>query len=125
MVAKYQKRISGPLLDRIDIHIQAPRVEYKKLSDSRLGESSVVIRQRVEKVHQRQRKRFSESGGAFGTPDGAPFALTHHQLLRRHAPGGGAKVLPARRHRAQPDEDHLIPIFAWNLASASLLSSLT
>jgi magnesium chelatase family protein len=61
MVTKYQKRISGPLLDRIDIHIQVPRVEYEKLSDSRLGESSAVIRQRVEKARQRQRERFGEA----------------------------------------------------------------
>jgi magnesium chelatase family protein len=38
MVSRYQKRISGPLLDRIDIHIEVPRVEYEKLSDERLGE---------------------------------------------------------------------------------------
>jgi magnesium chelatase family protein len=61
MVTKYQKRISGPLLDRIDIHIQVPRVEYEKLSDNRLGESSAVIRQRVEKARQRQRDRFGEA----------------------------------------------------------------
>ncbi len=39
-VTKYRKRISGPLLDRIDIHIEVPRVEYEKLSDGRLGEPS-------------------------------------------------------------------------------------
>ena len=61
MVTKYQKRISGPLLDRIDIHIQVPRVEYEKLSDSRLGESSSVVRERVEKARQRQRERFQGS----------------------------------------------------------------
>jgi predicted ATPase with chaperone activity len=37
MVTRYQKRISGPLLDRIDIHVEVPRVEYEKLSDDRLG----------------------------------------------------------------------------------------
>ncbi len=63
MVTKYQKRISGPLLDRIDIHIQVPRVEYEKLSDSRFGESSAVIRQRVEKARQHQRERFGEAQG--------------------------------------------------------------
>jgi magnesium chelatase family protein len=57
-VTKYQKRISGPLLDRIDIHIQVPRVEYEKLSDSRLGEPSSVVRARVEAARQRQRERF-------------------------------------------------------------------
>ena len=63
MVTKYQKRISGPLLDRIDIHIQVPRVEYEKLSDSRFGEPSAVIRQRVEKARDRQRLRFKAVNG--------------------------------------------------------------
>lgn len=58
VVTKYQKRISGPMLDRIDIHIHVPRVEYEKLSDNRLKESSAVIRQRVEAARQRQRERF-------------------------------------------------------------------
>ena len=61
-VTKYQKRISGPLLDRIDIHIQVPRVEYEKLSDSRLGEKSSVVQQRVEKARQIQRQRFTGTG---------------------------------------------------------------
>lgn len=58
-ITKYQKRISGPLLDRIDIHIEVPRVEYEKLSDRRVGEPSEEIRKRVEKVREIQRKRFS------------------------------------------------------------------
>ncbi len=57
-ITKYQKRISGPLLDRIDIHIQVPRVEYQKLSDDRLGESSMVIRTRVETARLLQQERF-------------------------------------------------------------------
>ena len=64
VITKYQKRISGPLLDRIDIHIQVPRVEYDKLSDSRTGEPSAVIRQRVEASRERQRSRFNEAGVA-------------------------------------------------------------
>jgi magnesium chelatase family protein len=59
IVAKYQKRISGPLLDRIDIHIEVPRVEYEKLSEQRLGEPSAVIQKRVEAARQRQRERFN------------------------------------------------------------------
>lgn len=58
-VTKYQKRISGPMLDRIDIHIEVPRVDYEKLSDDRLGEPSAVIRQRVQAARQRQLERFS------------------------------------------------------------------
>ena len=58
MVSRYQKRISGPLLDRIDIHIEVPRVEYEKLSDDRLGEPSAAIQARVEAARERQRQRF-------------------------------------------------------------------
>ena len=47
-VGRYQKRLSGPLLDRIDIHVEVPRVDYDKLSDTRRGEPSKVIRARVE-----------------------------------------------------------------------------
>ena len=58
-VTKYQKRISGPLLDRIDIYIEVPRVDYQKLSNDRLGESSESIRQRVESARKKQRERFT------------------------------------------------------------------
>ena len=59
MVTKYQKRISGPLLDRIDIQIEVPRVDYEKLSGDRLGESSELIRKRVQTARDIQRARFS------------------------------------------------------------------
>ena len=58
MVSKYQKRISGPLLDRIDIHVEVPAVKYEKLSDTRLGEPSAAVRTRVEAARQVQRRRF-------------------------------------------------------------------
>jgi len=58
MVSRYQKRISGPLLDRIDIHIEVPRVDYEKLTDDRLGEPSARIRERVERAREVQRRRF-------------------------------------------------------------------
>lgn len=66
-VTKYQKRLSGPLLDRIDIHIEVPRVNYEKLSSDRLGETSSVIRKRVETARQRQRERFAD----LERPDGS------------------------------------------------------
>jgi magnesium chelatase family protein len=59
MVTKYQKRISGPLLDRIDIHIEVPRVDYEKLSGDRLGETSEAIRSRVQAARDIQNKRFA------------------------------------------------------------------
>ena len=61
MVTKYQKRISGPLLDRIDIHIEVPRVDYEKLSGNKLGESSESIRKRVQTARDIQNHRFTHS----------------------------------------------------------------
>ena len=60
-ITTYQKRISGPLLDRIDIHIQVPRVDYEKLSDDRYGETSASVRARVEAARIIQRNRFLEN----------------------------------------------------------------
>jgi magnesium chelatase family protein len=60
VVTKYQKRISGPILDRIDIHIEVPRVDYEKLSSDRLGETSASIRARVQAARDLQTKRFSD-----------------------------------------------------------------
>lgn len=61
-ITRYQKKISGPLLDRIDIHIEVPRVEYKKLSSDRLGEASAHVQKRVEAARKNQRERLKESG---------------------------------------------------------------
>jgi magnesium chelatase family protein len=63
-VTRYQKRISGPLLDRIDIHVEVPRVDYDKLTDDRRGEPSAAIRERVERARERQRRRFASSATA-------------------------------------------------------------
>jgi magnesium chelatase family protein len=57
-ITRYQKRLSGPLLDRIDIHVEVPRVDYEKLSNDRLGESSEKVRARVEAAREVQRQRF-------------------------------------------------------------------
>jgi magnesium chelatase family protein len=59
MITRYQKRISGPLMDRIDIHVEVPRVPFEKLTSSRLGESSAEIRERVEAARARQSERFA------------------------------------------------------------------
>jgi magnesium chelatase family protein len=64
VVTKYQKRISGPLLDRIDIHIEVPRVDYDKLSEDRVRESSEAIRARVQAARNIQQKRFSNKGSS-------------------------------------------------------------
>lgn len=58
-VTRYQKRISGPLLDRIDIHLDVPRVDYEQLADRRSGESSCDVRVRVEKAREIQVDRYA------------------------------------------------------------------
>ena len=60
-ISRYQKRISGPLLDRIDIYVQVPRVDYEKLADDRLAEGSDKVRYRVEAARSLQRARFDGS----------------------------------------------------------------
>jgi magnesium chelatase family protein len=58
IVARYQKRISGPFLDRVDIFVDVPRIDYEKLSDDRLGEKSEKVQARVTATRKRQQERF-------------------------------------------------------------------
>ncbi|MBI4332514.1 MAG: ATP-binding protein [Chloroflexi bacterium] len=59
MASKCEKRISGPLLDRIDIFVDVPRVDYEKLADHRIGEKGKAVQARVEKAREVQRQRFA------------------------------------------------------------------
>jgi magnesium chelatase family protein len=68
-ITRYQKRLSGPLLDRIDIHTEVPRVDFEKLSEDRLGEASELVRARVEAARQRQRARFAADAGVHQNAD--------------------------------------------------------
>jgi len=65
VVQKYLNRISGPLLDRIDIHIEIVPVPFEKLSDMKEGESSIKIRERVIKARQIQEIRFRDIEGVY------------------------------------------------------------
>lgn len=62
-IEKYRQRISGPLLDRIDIHVEVPLVEYRELASDEMGETSEVVRCRVEAARVRQLERFMGDGG--------------------------------------------------------------
>jgi magnesium chelatase family protein len=57
---RYQGRISGPLLDRIDLHVEVPRIPFEKLSDMKAGEDSTTIRARVQKARKSQQDRFTK-----------------------------------------------------------------
>lgn len=60
-IIKYQKRISGPLLDRIDLHVEVPRLTYEILAEDKVAESSKEIRARVEQARQIQEKKFQNT----------------------------------------------------------------
>ncbi len=70
-IQRYQKKISGPLLDRIDIHIEVPRVDYDKLAAKRSGESSAAIQQRVTGARARQAERLEDSDALTNADMGA------------------------------------------------------
>ncbi len=62
MIRKYRSRISGPLMDRIDIHIEAPAVKYNEIIGAPDGEPSTAIRGRVNKARRSQLERFADDG---------------------------------------------------------------
>lgn len=61
-IQKYIKRISGPLLDRIDIHIEVPRIETNKLTGSQGGEPSAAVQDRANRAREIQLRRYREEG---------------------------------------------------------------
>jgi magnesium chelatase family protein len=69
MISRYQSRVSGPLMDRIDLHVEVPRVDYDKLLGSSKAETSAQVRERVLKARARQRERFGERVGMFANAD--------------------------------------------------------
>ena len=81
IVTKYQKRISGPLLDRIDIHIEVPRVDYEKLSGNRVGRNIRIDSQRVQAARDIQNKRIYKR------------EVNRHRLQCRHAHRGDQEIL--------------------------------
>ena len=61
LVSRYQRRISGPFIDRVDIFVEVPHIDYEKLGDNRLGEKSAAVQDRVARARSRQQKRFKDT----------------------------------------------------------------
>lgn len=84
-IIKYQKKISGPLLDRIDLHIEVPRIKFEKLADDDLAEPSKSIRARVEKARKIQQERFKNkkilTNSEMSSQDVKEFCRTNTQTL--------------------------------------------
>lgn len=80
-IHNYRSKISGPLLDRIDIHIEVPRIEYKDLTSDRTCETSTQIRERVNKARAVQKERFKDEGIFCN-------ASMSHRQIRKYCPLG-------------------------------------
>ncbi len=93
-VTRYQKRLSGPILDRIDLHVEMPRVDYEKLSGVSRGEPSERVRARVVLARERQWQRFAGTG----LTANAEMGLAE---VRQHCPldAPGASLLRAAMQR--------------------------
>ncbi len=74
-VQRYRAKISGPLLDRVDIHLSVPPVAYDDLTARKAAESSTVVRQRVEAARARQLERFREVRGVYANAHMGPREL--------------------------------------------------
>lgn len=86
-LARYRSRLSGPLLDRIDVHVEVPAVPYEELSAAVPGESSEAIRERVLDARQRQQERYA------GTAVHSNAALSGALLERHCAPDAEGQAL--------------------------------
>ncbi|MSR05809.1 MAG: ATP-binding protein [Gemmatimonadetes bacterium] len=77
-VERYLARVSGPLLDRIDIHLEVPAVPYRELTLDRAGEPSGAIRERVNRARALQQERFAKRQGVFANAHMAPKDLRRY-----------------------------------------------
>jgi magnesium chelatase family protein len=73
-------RISGPLLDRIDIHVEVPRLSPQELMTKQVGESSVTVRERVQRAREKQIARLHADGLSCNAQMGARHLRAHCQL---------------------------------------------
>jgi magnesium chelatase family protein len=88
-IQRYVSKISGPLLDRIDIHIEVPAVKYKELRGDSVAESSAIVRERAVKARSRQLERFADEKKIYANAQMPP------KLIRKYCPisADGEKLL--------------------------------
>ena len=87
VVQKYRSRISGPLLDRIDLHVEVPAVPFEQLSEERRGDQSELIRQRIGTAREAQIERFRDSPTRFNG------AMTSKEIEKHATPGAEGLAL--------------------------------
>jgi magnesium chelatase family protein len=86
-IERYLARLSGPLLDRIDLHLEVPRIPHEELLSRSSAESSASIRERVQAARERQRKRFE------GSPTLANAQMTSKELRKHAVPDAAGEAL--------------------------------
>lgn len=79
-IERYRQRMSGPLLDRIDLHVEVPLVEYRELATASSGEKSASIRERVMVAREVQRRRFAGTSAQTNSAMGARQVKEHCAL---------------------------------------------
>jgi magnesium chelatase family protein len=84
-IKNYQAKLSGPLLDRIDIHVDVPRVDYQKLMSQDKAENSATIQARVEKARLWQSKRFEGRSGLYANGDMTTSDIQEYCILEKDA----------------------------------------
>ena len=87
VIHRYRQRISGPLLDRIDLHVEVPLVDYKALSSHDGGEPSREVQQRVKKARDLQQERFTGHAGVHTNSAMTPRLIKKHCELDSEAAG--------------------------------------
>ncbi|MBU0730906.1 MAG: ATP-binding protein, partial [Proteobacteria bacterium] len=80
-IQRYESRLSGPLLDRIDLHLEVPAVPFKKISAESSGESSFEIRSRVSSASAIQKERFSKRKNFYNNGQMTPRDLKKYCVL--------------------------------------------
>ncbi len=80
-VERYLGRVSGPLLDRIDLHVELPPIEARTLTARREGEASAAVRERVVAARERQLSRFGGHAGVFANAHMGPREVRRHCVL--------------------------------------------
>jgi magnesium chelatase family protein len=77
-IQRYHAKLSGPLLDRIDIHVEVPAVKYQQLTRGEPGEPTAAVRERVQRARDRQHARFADGNGVLCN------AHMSRKLLQKH-----------------------------------------
>ena len=84
-IARYRSRLSGPLLDRVDMHVHVGAVSVRALGEGAAGERSAEVRARVERARARQRERYRDLPGAVANAHAPPRWLDRHGAVVKEA----------------------------------------